>query len=341
MISSTFAGVSESEDSAPGPQGTGDEAHRGQAARRPDEQKAWTVAHVLQWTVARFTQLGLDGPRTDAEYLLAHALKCARVDLYVRFDMVVGAEERARFRELVRRRLAREPVAYIEGTRGFHALDLELAVDKRVLVPRPETELLVDWVLERLTVLDVEASADDPDAPPATRPQTEGTILDVGTGSGAIALSIKRARPGLRVVASDVSVDALAVARGNAERAELDVEFHSADVYAGVPDVGGWSVIVSNPPYIDTDVLAGLAPEVRDWEPSLALDGGADGLDVVRRLVAEARDRLTPGGFLALEIGFDQSERVVALMTAAGLTNVQTRNDHDGHVRMVMGDAPS
>ena len=147
----------------------------------------WTVAELLSWTRDKFDSAGIESARLDAEHLLARALGCARVDLYVRHDMVVDAQERASFRDLVKRRLTREPVAYIEGTRGFHALDLELAVDRRVLVPRPETELLVDWVLEEL-----------PASPGVVTPQEARrprTILDLGTGSGAIALSLKHARP--------------------------------------------------------------------------------------------------------------------------------------------------
>lgn len=322
-FSSTFCIVATSDSGALPPQGMRDPAPSGAHNRASGPKNAWTVSQVLQWTVQRFTTAGLDSPRVDAEYLLAHALECARVELYVRYDMLIGADERARFRELVRRRLAHEPVAYIEGMRGFHALDLELSVDRRVLVPRPETELLVDWVLERL---------------PA---DTALTLLDVGTGSGAIALSIKRARPQVLVTASDISADALEVARGNAERADLALSFATADLYEGVetPD-GGWSAIVSNPPYIDTDVLDGLAPEVRAWEPTLALDGGPDGLDVVRRLVAGAAQRLAPGGLLGIEIGFDQHERVVPLFREGGLTSVETRKDHSDHVRMVMGHKP-
>lgn len=311
--------MTSSDTGAPPPQGTGDPAPPTRATTPPEAKTSWTLSQLLQWTVQRFTEVGLDSPRIDAEHLLAHALQCARVDLYVRFDMVVGSDERTRFRELVRRRLAREPVAYIEGKRGFHALNLELCVDRRVLVPRPETELLVDWLLETL-------------------PQADGvTVLDVGTGSGAIALSVKRARPDVRVVASDVSADALDVARANAVQCELDVEFVQADLFDGVATPEhGWTAIVSNPPYIDTEVLAGLSPDVREWEPTLALDGGPDGLDVVRRLVAEAPARLSDAGLFGLEIGFDQGPRVVALAQSAGLVEVHSRRDLAGHDRMVL-----
>ena len=316
--------MSETDESALPPRVSGDQGATPRTPAAPQANQTWTVAALLQWTAQRFAAAKLPSPRTDAEYLLAHALGCSRMQLYVQHDMAVGAQERTRFREVVKRRLAHEPVAYIEGKRGFHALDLELAVDRRVLVPRPETELLVDWVVERL-------------AAPA-----EGVapaVVDIGTGSGAIALSLARARPDLAVTATDVSADALDVARANAERAELSqVTFAAADVYEGLatPD-GGWAAIVSNPPYIDTATLEGLAPDVRDWEPRQALDGGPDGLVVIRRLVGGAAERLAPGGFIAFEIGFDQGPAAVALCKEHGLVDVQARKDHAGHDRMVMG----
>jgi release factor glutamine methyltransferase len=282
------------------------------------------VARLLAWTQDRFARAGIDTPRVDAEHLLAHALSCSRMTLYVEHDKVVEARERGRFREGVRRRLAREPVAYILGRRGFHALDLELAVDARVLIPRPETELLVDWVLEELR---------PPPAPPTH-------VLDVGTGSGAIALAIARARDDVTVVGSDLSADALRVAADNGRTAGLDVTWHRSDLLDDVPGPeGGWSVVAANLPYIDTAVLDTLQPEVRDHEPRLALDGGPDGLDVVRRLVAQvaAPGVLAQRGAVYLEIGWDQAERVRALLQAAGLADAQVRPDPAGHPRIVRG----
>jgi release factor glutamine methyltransferase len=309
--------MTESSSRAPGPQGPGSGSGSGHG--RGD--RPWTIAALLRWTVSRFEQQGLADPRLDAEHLLAFALACSRMTLYLDHDRPVDEAQRALYRELVRRRLAREPVAYIEGKRGFHALDLELAVDARVLVPRPETEHLVDWVLEDLAAA------------------TTANVIDVGTGSGAIALAIKHRRRELDVTGVDISDDALAVARANAQRLALAVEFSRSDLLAEVaPPTGGWTAIAANLPYIATDVLATLEPEVAVHEPRIALDGGPDGLDVVRRLV-EAATRpgvIVPGGAIYLEIGHDQGDRVVALVRAAGLV-ADTRMDHARVARVVRG----
>jgi release factor glutamine methyltransferase len=391
----------------------------------PDTDDSWTVRRLLGWTQERFESVGIESPRVDAEHLLSFALACSRMSLYLDHDKVVQGPERARFRELVKRRLGREPVAYIEGKRGFHALGLELHVDRRVLIPRPETELLVDWVLEELVgprtqpaweddvaahgdafdpsagatvepvvVLDdagLDRSADameepvvvldddvgldhganvmeepvvvldepEPSHGPATDaaaeasatptsrsavpeltspPPDERAVLDVGTGSGAIALALKHARPSLRVTACDLSEDALAVARENAERLELAIRLLRSDLLADVPTPeSGWSVITANLPYIREPVWRTLAPEVQRFEPRLALDGGEDGLDLIRRLVATAPARLAPGGALYLEIGFDQGESVPELLAAHGYVDVAVRKDYAGHPRIVRG----
>ncbi len=346
------------------------------------------MRRLLGWTAERFESAGIDSPRVDAEHLLSFALECSRMSLYMEHDKVVDASERARFREVVKRRLAREPVAYIEGKRGFHALGLELAVDRRVLIPRPETEHLVDWILEdlsgpRVDAEEVEASEEEPlvaesfraprpdeeqwveldplnvpepeveseaDAEPEGEPQADAepepadlrAVLDVGTGSGAIALALKHARPSLRVTACDVSDDALGVARHNAQRLELDVPMVRSDLLADVSTpADGWAVIVANLPYIREPEWRALAPEVVRFEPRLALEAGSDGLDAIRRLIAQAPSALAPGGGLYLEIGYDQGESVPELMRAGGLVDVQMRKDYSGHPRMVRGRRPA
>ncbi|MBX7079356.1 MAG: peptide chain release factor N(5)-glutamine methyltransferase [Nannocystaceae bacterium] len=280
----------------------------------------WTIGELLDWTQARLFELGVEQPRLDAERLLAHALDCNRLTLYTERDRLVEESARARFRELVRRRLGREPVAYIEGRRGFHALGLELLVDPRVLVPRPETEHLVDWILE-----DVPASA-------------ELEVLDVGTGSGAIALALKHARSGFSVRACDVSADALAVAANNGERLRLSVTWLQSDLLQQVtPPAGGFAVVAANLPYIASDALAELPPEVKH-EPRLALDGGPDGLRVIAALLRQlqAPGVLAPEASVYLEVGFDQASAVAAMLDAAGLQS-SIRNDYAGIGRIVRG----
>lgn len=291
------------------------------------QDRRWTVGELLAWTRERFEREGIETPRVDAEHLLAHALGCSRMDLYVQHDRLLAPEDRGNFREFVRRRLAREPVAYIEGTRGFHALNLDLQVDGRVLIPRPDTEHLVDWVLEELP---------PPPAPPMP-------VVDVGTGSGAIALALKHARPELEVSAVDLSEDALTIARANAAAHSLDVAFHRGNLLSELaPPPGGWRMIVANLPYIPSADIAGLSPEVRDFEPNMALDGGPDGLDLVRTLVRQCSPRHAPGvlspkGGLYLEIGIGQAEAVEDILREAGFGEVGSRKDYGGVARVVRG----
>jgi release factor glutamine methyltransferase len=300
-----------------------------------ERRASWTVRELLAWTAERFAGLGIDEARVDAERLLARALGCSRIQLYVQHDRLLDDDERTGFRELVRRRLAREPVAYIEGSKGFHALDLELVVDRRVLIPRPETEHLVDWLLESLR-------------PP---PAPLMNVLDVGTGSGAIALAVAKARHEVHVTAVDASPDALEVARQNVERFELGEGVELGErvtlLVSNLLDAveipsGGFDAIAANLPYIPSAELRTLAPEVRDWEPRAALDGGPDGLAVIRRLIAVVRERraLAPGGRLLLEVGIGQAETVEGLLRAAGFDDVGSRSDYARIPRVVAGTWP-
>jgi release factor glutamine methyltransferase len=255
----------------------------------------WTILRVLTWTEQRFNERGLGTPRLDAQVLLAHVLQKDRVYLYTHFDQPLQPPELAAYRALIQRRLAGEPVAYLVGTKEFRSL--ELHVDARVLIPRPDTETIVDVAL---------ALVGD-----------EGRVVDIGTGSGAIALALKHSRPALDVLAVDRSPDAAAVARANAERLALAVEVLEGDLLAPVAARGPFALVVANPPYIPTGDLAALAVEVRR-EPHTALDGGRDGLDLVRRLVTDAPPLLAPGGALAMEIGAGQAPAVAALFAADG-----------------------
>lgn len=253
----------------------------------------------------------VDSPRLDAEVLLAHALGVERTTLWLDPDREVTGDAARWFRDAIRRRtVERVPVAYLVGHKGFRHLDLQ--VDPRVLVPRPETEHLVEALL---------------DLPSGSR------VHDVGTGSGAIALALKDERPDFRVSASDVSPDALAVARANAERLGLDVTFTQGDLLDGVdPHV---DVLVSNPPYVEDTQRPFLAPEVVQHEPALALFAGNDGLRTIRPLVTQAA--ATDAYMLAMEVGAGQAPAVRALVAAAGFPEVSTVTDLAGHERVVVG----
>ena len=274
---------------------------------------------MLDWTTQRFTDRGVAGARLEAQILLAHVLKCTRMQLYTGFDKPLGDAELAAYRELIKRRLGGEPVAYLVGETEFWSLPF--TVDASVLVPRPDTETLVETAL--------------------TLAPAPAAILDLCTGSGVIAVSLAHDRPGARVVATDVSAAAAAVARKNAERnAVADrVDVRVGDLFAPVAGER-FDLIVSNPPYIATAVIATLSAEVRR-EPILALDGSADGLAFYDRIAAEAVAHLVPGGVLALEHGFDQADAVAARLTAAGFTDVTLVRDLGKNPRVTWGRAPT
>ena len=280
---------------------------------------AWTVLDVIRWTAGRFAERGLPSPRLDAELLVAEVLALPRVQLYVQFDRLLSDEERGALRELVRRRQAGESVAYLVGRKEFWGLDF--VVDSRVLVPRPDTETLVEEARARL------AGVAGP------------RIADVGTGSGAIAVTLAKLLAGAVVFASDVSGAALEVARGNADRLGAAVTFVEGDLEAPLVPHAPFDLIVANLPYIPSGEMADLPADVKT-EPALALDGGTDGLTLVRRLCAVAPPLLAPGGTLALEIGAGQAAATVALLDGAGFGDVATRRDLGGIERVVSGARP-
>jgi release factor glutamine methyltransferase len=272
---------------------------------------------MVRWTEAYLRDKGFESPRLNGELLLAGTLGLKRLDLYLQFDRPLTPDELAGFKARLRRRAKREPLQYIEGEAAFR--HLRLRVDPRVLIPRSETELLVDEVL-------------------AWARGREGLhALDVGTGSGAIALSLATEGPFARVVATDVSGDALEVARANHAAAApgAPVEFRSGAVYAPVRGET-FDVVVSNPPYVGTGERDALDAGVRDWEPAQALFAGETGLDVIGELVAGAPGVLRPGGLLALEIGWKQADAVAELVRAVdGFSGPAVRRDLEGRDRIV------
>lgn len=259
-------------------------------------------------------------PRTDAEHLLCHAAGCSRATLFTWPDRAIPEPAAAHYRALIERRADGEPVAYLTGSRGFW--DLDLAVGPGVLIPRPETELLVEQALVRIPV------------------GATWALADLGTGSGAIALALARERPGCRVVATDRSADALAIARENARRNGIgNIEFRQGRWYDALPADQRFELLLSNPPYIaDADPHLGEG-DLR-FEPRSALASGPDGLDDLRELVEGARERLLPQGWLLVEHGWDQGPAVARLMDLAGLHSVIGYRDYGGHDRVTAGQAP-
>jgi release factor glutamine methyltransferase len=274
--------------------------------------QATSVRGALAAARAQLEDAGVDTPVVDAALLLAHVLGTTRSGLHADSRRELSEPEVAELDRVVARRAAREPLAYVIGEWGFRRLTL--SVDSRVLVPRPETEVVVERCLARL------------EGRGALR------VLDVGTGSGAIALAIADEHPGAQVTALDASEDALAVARENAARTGLDVELRHHDLFAGLPG-GSWDLVVSNPPYVAEDEVAGLEPEVRDWEPRVALVGEG----ATESIAIAAREVLRPGGALVLETAGGRAEQVAELLRRLRYLDVRVTDDLAGRGRVAEG----
>lgn len=281
----------------------------------------WTTLSVLEWTTKRFAEAGISSARLEAQVLLAHVLQCTRTQLYMGFDKPLGEAELAAYRDLIKRRLAGEPVAYLVGEHEFWGMPLY--VDPSVLVPRPDTETVIE-VARGLRV--------DRSAP--------CRVLDLCTGSGAIAIALAKELPAASVVATDVSEAAAAIARKNAARNGMGerIDVRTGDLWTPVGD-DTFDLIASNPPYIASAVIPTLDAEVRR-EPVLALDGGADGMAFYDRICGEARRHLVSGGALVVEHGFDQADAVRERFERAGLTKVTLVHDLAKHPRVTWGLAP-
>jgi release factor glutamine methyltransferase len=284
------------------------------------DTKRWTVVEMIRWTAEYLAGKGFHNARLNAELLLAGQLGLKRLDLYLQFDRPLSPEELAEFKARLRRRAKREPLQYIDGTAAFR--DLVLRVDPRVLIPRPETEVLVQHVLDWAAG------------------HTALAAVDVGTGSGAIALALATEGPFARVVATDAQAPALAAARENHHFAapQAPVEFRLGDLLQPVRGET-FDVVVSNPPYIGDEEAEGLDPEVREHEPASALFAGTGGMEVIRRLVPQAAEVLRPGGLLALEMGAAQGPAVCAAIEQTNAFGApRVRPDLAGRDRIVLAE---
>ena len=288
-----------------------------------EQNQIWKIGRILKWTEQYFGQKGIESPRLDAEVLLSHVLGKQRIYLYVHFDEPLLAEELALYRAMIRQRVEHMPVAYILGEKEFMGLTFKVTPD--TLVPRPDTEILVQAAVDEL------------------KAQTEGNkeparLVDIGTGSGAVCLSVLSLLDGVTADTVDISPAARAVAEENAAALGLEarVRFHTGDLLAPVAGQQ-FAAILSNPPYIPVADIAELAPEVRCKEPMTALAGGADGLDFYRRLCMEAPAMLTENGFMAFEVGIHQAEAVAALAEDNPLIGrTEIRKDYAGIDRVVL-----
>ena len=289
----------------------------------PKEGESWTILSMILWSAAYLTDKGVEAGRLDAEWLLSTALGVDRLQLYLQYDRPLSFEEREAFKPLLRRRASREPLQYIIGRTAFR--QLELKTDSRVLIPRPETEVLVQEVLDW-------ASAGG---------GSLGRVWDVGTGTGAVGLSLVAEGECEAVVATDVSPEALCVAAENAKRYDRSgvVEFREGSLFEPLNPGERFDVIVSNPPYIAEAERSELQLEVRDWEPAVALFAGEQGLDVIGPLVHGASQHLRSGGLLALECGLGQAEGIAADLNATGsFAAVRVRPDLSGRPRFVLAE---
>ena len=280
----------------------------------------WTIIKILDWTRQYFADKGVENPRLDAEVLLCAVLGCGRVKLYVDFERPLSEAELAQYKGYVMRRAAFEPLAYILGERAF--MRRSFKVTPATLIPRPETELLAESVIKAVQLT---GGLED-----------EVKILDIGTGSGAIIVSLLDYLPKAKGVGADISVEALIVARENAEKIGVAQRcgFVRSDIFSRLPEEKKFDIIVSNPPYIPAAEIKTLARDVQQ-EPLNALDGGSDGLDFYRRITKDAARHMSADSLLAFEIGINQSQAVQELCRRAGFGRVAVRRDYAGIERMI------
>jgi release factor glutamine methyltransferase len=278
---------------------------------------SWTIASLVKWATDDFRTRGIESARLDADLIVGHVLGLSRTEVIMHGDRPLEAKELTELRDMVKRRRAREPIAYLRGQREFYGRNFR--VDKRVLIPRPETEVLVEVALRRSRVRALSMR-----------------VLDLCTGSGCVAITIARECPTATVLATDISKDALVLARENAQRLGAHrVGFVESDLARALPDASRFDLITANPPYIASGELEGLMADVRDFEPKLALDGGADGLDFYRRIAEEVPRLMADGACLVLEVGFGEADDVAKLLLDSKFRDVEVALDHAGIPRIV------
>ena len=328
----------------------------------PDQQDVWTIGSLLKWTADYFAQHGVDTPRLDADILLAKAMGCERIKLYTRFMEPASDEVRATYRDLVKRRASGAPTAYLIGEKEFLSLTFKVTPD--TLIPRPETEHLVietlDIIKKQTLNREEQGSQSEETAQPAEDTVTDAEtgetyikfvpranplqdvkldILDVGTGSGIIPVTLAKQLPSCRFVAVDISQPALDVAKLNAQTHEVSdrIEFRYSDLFSAIKPEEKFDFILSNPPYIGEDERGTLDASVRDFEPSIALFSGPQGTDLIEKLLAQAPDRLNPGGWLLFELSPIIHDRVLNILgNFPKLTYCYTVKDFAGLNRVVV-----
>lgn len=285
------------------------------------EPRTWTIGEIVKWATDDFRTRGIESPGLDAQLIVAFTLKVTRTQIIVDSLRPLTPDELANLRALIKRRRSREPMAYLLGEREFYGRPFK--VDARVLIPRPDTETLVEVALTR------------------TRAQSMyARVLDLCTGSGCVATTLAKERPTTRVTGIDKSEDAVAVARDNAARlGATNVWFTVSDLFEHVR--GPCEIITANPPYVATDEIPKLQPEIDKYEPKLALDGGPDGLDLVRKIAAQASKHLVRGGVLALEIGAGQARDTAEILRTNGFGEIEIARDYGRIERVVSGVSPA
>lgn len=296
----------------------------------PMDHNSWTIKGLLTVSTNYFKEKGIENPRLNAETLLAHQLKTGRLELYLHFDKPLKASEVSGYRALVRRRLKGEPLQYLTGVQEFWSL--EFLVDSSVLIPRPESELLVEIAVTR--VKDVLGSG-----------ECGPTILDLGTGCGVLAVSLAKEIPEARLVATDISSKAVELAYVNAERHKVSerIEFREGDLWDPLtPQDPGFDVIVANPPYVASEDYGDLPPEVRDYEPRMALDGGSAGMKLIEGIISESIYYLKPAGVLIVEMAPEQTGKAISMLSKIdGFGGIRRVKDYSGAYRVVAAEKES